>query len=111
MLDMNEIDRAIAELEAREITFTRCAKLADLYTIKSHVEGLAAPYEREYSRAAEPEPETRRAGVYGDSDFLGTVSGKEMAAAWSVMDELMDTLHVVNPKVYESVMRKIRNLQ
>jgi len=110
MLDMSEIDRAIAELEARDTTFSGCAKLADLYTIKSHVEGRAVPYEREYSRAAGPEPEARKTDVYGDSDFLEAVSDKDMASAWAVMDELMDTLHVVNPKVYESVMRKIREL-
>ena len=78
MLNMNEIDRAIEELEAREITFPRCAKLADLYTIKSYVEGPAAPYEREHSRAAGPELETKQADVYGDSDFLKAVSGKDM---------------------------------
>ncbi|WP_279280006.1 hypothetical protein [Pseudoflavonifractor sp. 524-17] len=35
---------------------------------------------------------------YGDSDFLRAVSGKPPSKAWMVMDELMDTLRVVNPR-------------
>ncbi len=46
----------------------------------------------------------------GDSDFLRAVQGKDTASAWGVMDNLMDTLKVVNQRVYESVMRKIRAL-
>lgn len=57
-----------------------------------------------------PGPETRWEDMYGDSDFLKAVFGKKASSAWTVMDELMDTLHVVNPKVYESVMRKIKEL-
>lgn len=109
MLDIREIDAAIAELEDREATFPRCAKLADLYTVRAHIMGQEPPYEREYSRAQGPDIKPQ-AEVYGNSDFLKAVSGKEMSAAWAVMDELMDTLHVVNPKVYDGVMRKINDL-
>ena len=49
-------------------------------------------------------------GLYGDSDFLHAVSGKDHAAAWSIMDELMEILRVVNPRAYESVLRKINRL-
>ena len=29
---------------------------------------------------------------------------------WNVIDELMDSLHIVNPRLYENIMRKLRNL-
>ena len=44
---------------------------------------------------------------YGDSDFLRAVSQKDPAHVWRVMDELMETLHIVEPRVYNSVMRKL----
>lgn len=44
--------------------------------------------------------------LYGDSDFLWAAAGKDPSAAWTVMDELMDTLCVVNPRAYKSVMWK-----
>lgn len=111
MLDMKEIDAAISRLESGETTFSGCAKLADLYTVRDHILGQEIPYEREYSQASGPEkPEDQKTDLYGDSDFLKAVSGKTSSNAWAIIDELMDTLHVVNPKVYDSVMRKIKAL-
>ena len=117
MLDEREIDAAIAELEYRESSFSNYAKLANLYTIKNQMQGnslqqfinsyAGASYERAYSSAAAPEAADVGSN---DSRFLKAVAGKEGKAAWAVMDELMDTLQVVNPRVYESVMRKINNL-
>ena len=49
-------------------------------------------------------------GEYGDSEFLIAVAGKDPAKAWSVVDELMDTLAMVNSKVYNSVMQKIKRV-
>lgn len=42
-----------------------------------------------------------------DSDFLRAVARVDPARAWEVMDELMDSLKVVNERVYNSVMRKL----
>lgn len=55
----------------------------------------------EYSAAPAP------VEVFGDSDFLRAVSAVEPSVAWAVMDELMDSLKVVNERVYNSVMRKL----
>lgn len=100
MLDAHELTLAIAELEAREASLSTCSKLADLYTVLDHL--------RPAGRSVEP---VRASPVeYGDSDFLKAVSKKDASGAWSVMDELMDTLRVVNPRVYDSVMRRIDRL-
>ena len=47
---------------------------------------------------------------YGGSEFLQALTGKPQRAVWVVMDELMDTLRVVNPRAYDGVMRKIGRL-
>lgn len=105
MLDLNEVERAIAELESGDTKFSVCAKLADLYAVRDHMREDRAYY----SMAPAPQiAETLDA--YGSSDFLKAVSGKEAASAWAIIDDLMDTLRVVNPKVYDGVMRKIRSL-
>lgn len=111
MLDVRELDEAIAELEAREPTFSSCSKLADLYTVRKHLFGPDDEYERSNSKASIQSKEPVQADVDGDSDFLRVVSGKNSAEAWAVMDDLMDTLHVANERVYDSVMRKMRGLQ
>lgn len=110
MLDRKEIDLEIARLEYGESSYPAYAKLADLYTIRDRMDRQErqVPYEASYSAA--PAEESSVVGDYGDSDFLRAVSGVDQRDAWAVMDDLMDTLHTVNPRVYEGVMRKIREV-
>lgn len=106
MLDAKEINAEIARLEYVESSYPNYAKLADLYIIRDRMEGNAAKplaYEQSYSAA----PAAVSAGITGDSDFLRMVSDKDQQKAWDIMDELMDTLKVVNQRTYDSVMRKI----
>ena len=98
MIDRKEIDRAIDELENKETTFSSCAKLADLYIIRDRI-GEAPRRTEAYSYDAGP--------VSGGSDFMTAASGKDYDKLLTVIDELMDTLSVANPRVYASVMRKI----
>ena len=107
--NLKEVEWAIAELENEESSKSGYLLLSALYNIRDRMRGESArPAESGYSKAASPGGETLER--YGQSDFLRAVSGKESAAAWAVMDELMETLQVVNPRAYGSVMRKLRNL-
>ena len=63
-----------------------------------------------YSAAPAQDLTTAPVGDYGDSDFLRAIVGRDPERAWSVMDELMDSLKIVNERVYNSVMRKIGQL-
>jgi len=114
MLDaqkMRELDIYISKLEFEDSSFDNYSKLASLYTIRNQqcrdIEGDT--YSRSYSQDAGPAP-MLTAGRYGDSDFLQAIADKNSAAAWAIMDDLMDTLRVVNTKVYNRVMNKIKNL-
>lgn len=107
--NLKEIEWAISELEKEESSFPVYAKLANLYTVRNEMLGLSAPQpQAAYSEPGRPASETL--GQYGDSDFLMVISGKDQAAAWKVMDELMDTLQVVNRRTYDGVMRKLDRL-
>ena len=48
--------------------------------------------------------------VSGDSEFLKAVKDKNSAAVWAILDDLLDTLKATAPRVYESVLRKIKEL-
>lgn len=114
MLDEAEIRKEIARLEYEESSYPNYAKLANLYVIRDKMRGAENARDKfvgYYSGAPAPmiaEPAT--VGEYGDSDFLLAVSGKDPAKAWTVVDELMDTLSLVNRRVYDSVLRKIKSL-
>lgn len=107
--NLKEIEWAIHELENQESSETRYSLLASLYTCRNEMLGLSAqqPQVMAYSEAPAPVEQLER---YGDSDFLRTVQGRDPGAAWAVIDELMETLRVVNPRAYESVMRKMQRL-
>lgn len=108
MLDAREIDSEIAKWEALESSYPNYAKLADLYVIRREMQKQDNPesaYSMEYSFSG-PQP----LESYGDSEFLQAVAGKDPAAVWEIMDDLMDTLRVVNPRVYDRVMGKIKAL-
>ena len=104
--NLKELDRAIEELEGQESSEQRYVLLAALYTCRNYMQGNvgAVPQNSAYSEMV---PAQETLGKYGDSDFLRAVEGKDPGKAWSVMDELMDTLSVVNQRAYESVMRNI----
>lgn len=107
MLDEREIRKEIARLEYEESSYRNYAKLADLYAIRREMHG-GSEIVGAYSAAAPPEPSERyTVGEYGDSAFLLAVSGKDPTRVWPIIDELMDTLSMVNKRVYDSVMRKI----
>lgn len=115
MVDVREIDGAIAEIENSELTMTRVKNLAALYVVKNQqiaeVSSAAKKARQQepvrYYEAAEP---STRAAV-GSSDFLRAVSNVDIAAALNVLDELMSALYVANSKVYNGVMRKLERLQ
>lgn len=108
MLDEREIRKEIARLEYEESSYPNYAKLADLYAIRREMRG-GNEFVGAYSAAAPPVAQ-ETVGEYGDSDFLLAVSGKDPAKAWAIVDELMDTLAMVNSKVYNTVMQKLQRI-
>lgn len=108
--NLKEIEWAISELEQEESSFPVYAKLANLYTVRNEMLGISAPQPQAvaYSKKATPAPEPP--ALYGGSDFLQAVAKIPASDAWAVMDELMETLQAVNPRVYASIMRKLHML-
>lgn len=111
MITEKDLLEAIAECQGqRNPNANTCIKLAAFYTILDHIrekqeEPIPQPM---YSFSAPPD------GVVsypGDSEFSSRINGIDSHRAWSIMDELMDTLSVINPRLYNGVMRKIEGEQ
>lgn len=104
-LNNKEVNAEIAIREVEDLNKSELATLANLYIVRQHL-GVEPTYERSYSKASSPVTYS----ISGDSEFLQTAQTKDLQSVMDVMDELMDTLMVVNRKVYDSVMRKIENI-
>ncbi len=108
--NLKEIEWAISELENQESSESQYALLAALYTCRNELTGASQQRPQISAYSEITAPAKREIETYGDSDFLQAVSGKDPAAAWRVMDEHMETLRVVNPRAYESVIRKLNKI-
>lgn len=100
MITKRELDGAIRECEDAPVSYQTCEKLATFYTIREH---LGAPTEAGHSYDA-----PHVIDDYGTSDFLQAIKGRPESEIWLVMDELMSTVLITNPRLYNGVMRKIR---
>lgn len=102
MITEKDLQEAIAECEGvRNPNASTCMKLAAFYTIKRELFG-----ERDqtpsYSYAA-----PQAVGYISGTEFAERISGLDPVDVMGVMDELMTTLQIVNPRLYDSVMRKL----
>lgn len=106
MVDENEVKRWIARLETEESSWTNYEKLAALYIIRNEHGGeqlQAKTPPMLYSAEPAPAKKIKPSG----SEFLKAVGNVAQDRAWEVMDELMDTLKIVNEKAYNSVLKKL----
>lgn len=114
MLDELEIRKEIARLEYEESSYPNYAKLATLYAIRAEMHKAEHPaeteiaplYQRRYSASPAPDA-SRTVGSYGDSEFLTAIADKTPVDVWRIVDELMQSLNVMQPRTYAAVMRKI----
>lgn len=101
MIAKTELEKAIDECEHLPISYQNCEKLATFYAIYDHLYAEKEPKEQKsvYTETVIDD--------YGDSEFFMTIQGKDSKEVWKVLDELMSTLQVVNPKLYNATLRKI----
>lgn len=89
----------------KDLTPDECIRLAAFYTILNCQYPLE-PTPQPMSMANEETIE-KTISVDGDSEFFTAIDGRNANEVWAVMGELMETLQVINPRLYEGVMRKI----
>lgn len=103
MITEQDLLEAIDECKKEKNPNARtCMMLAAFYIILDHMEDdVVLP---QYSYAVEPEDKV----TYNNrSEFAKQIHGKEMGKVLEVIDELMSTLKILHPKLYDGVMMKI----
>lgn len=103
MITEHDLQEAIAECEGqRNPTANTCMKLAAFYTIrdKMYPQDVSDPVPR-YSYAAD------RASYDSDTEFMRIARDLSTDKLFEVMDEIMATLSVLNPRLYQAAIRKM----
>ena len=105
MITERDLQEAIAECQGeRNPNAQTCIKLAAYYTILNEMTGHGQqPFSQGYSGAYHGS----EIDIKSESEFAHTVNGRDPVDVWPVVDELMQTLEVVNPRLYASVIKKL----
>ena len=102
MFSKIELMNAIDELEHAPATYQNAEKLAVFYLLFDHLYVEKEPVNR-----IEPVREVT-IDKYEGSEFFDAISSKDAAQVWGVLDELMATIQVLQPKLYQATIDKIR---
>lgn len=100
MIDLETIEREIDNLEHREASYRLCERLSWLYSVRDHL--IAKMYPQDENAAI-------KSALRG-SDFLDAANGKPYEDVLKVVDEHLETIRMLYPKTYESVIDRIRRL-
>lgn len=110
MITDKDLQEAIAEcLGQRNPNASTCIKLAAFYTIRRELFGEekeAGPLPG-YSYAMQTNPEPIIMNDSG-SEFAQAINGRIQAEVWPLMDEMMDTIQAIHPRLYNAVMDRLR---
>ncbi len=109
MITESDLRQAIAECQGeRNPNAHTCMKLAAFYTIQDHMQH-GAPDSSAASYAAAIEIQPREAITYlSGTEFSRAVHGKDAEQVLAVVDDLMNTLQAVCPRLYRITMRHFK---
>lgn len=117
MITEQDLQEAIAECEGQKNpNASTCIKLAAFYTIKEHMYGSGSvmpsvePY-KEIGYSYGSDSWNRSEGLveaHSGTEFSEVVNGMPQDYFLDIMDELISTLQIVQPRLYESVIRKLK---
>ena len=106
MIKEQDLLEAIAECQGERNPDARtCRNLAAFYTILDHIqerEKDTNSIEDGYSYAVAPSVEYK-----SNSDFFQYVADMDVNDILALFDEVMETLQIVNPRLYDSIVRKV----
>lgn len=111
MITEHDLQEAILECQGqRNPTATTCIKLAAFLIIKRELypEQEPEPFNEPPTVYSYAQPEPAGTVTYDSgTEFSELINGRNQEDVWPVIDELMDVLHAVNPRLYDGVMRKL----
>ena len=112
MIREEDLHEAIAEcLGKKNPDANTCIKLASFYTIldqlypKEIAEQVSDQMPVIPTQSFSPDPDI--IDYEGDSEFAQEIRGRSVSYIMPIIDELMQTLQVLQPRLYDAVMRRI----
>ena len=109
MITKDDLDAAIAECNGqRKPNADTCIKLASYYTIKDRLYPSqdAPQIQPAYSYAPPPTAESV-IDLDSGTEFSEALKGISPRDAWAKMDELVEALFALNPRLYQKLMRDL----
>jgi len=105
LITEKDLQEAIAECQGqRNPTASTCIKLAAFYTIRRELFGEDKEMLPGYSFQAGPSVIENDSGT----EFAQAINGRKQEDFWPLMDEMMDTIHAIHPRLYRAVMDRLR---
>lgn len=117
MITEKEVAQAIDECMREPVTGNKRAVLADLIIIQDYLFGdptraqevpLSIPMQS-YSAPPLEQVETI-VETNGDSEFLKAVDGRKAERVWKLMDELVEAVKILHPRMYTTFIDKAQDL-
>ena len=118
MITEKEVAQAIDECMREPVTGSKRSALADLIIIQDYLFGestrTAEPQYMSFNSYSAPLPQTEQVETYvetnGDSELLKAVDGKRADRLWRLMDEFVEAVKILHPKMYSAFIDKIQDL-
>ena len=101
MYTVSELDEAINDLNNGAHTISNVSKLASVYTVLDHL----------YPTERENQLRETIIDKYGNTDFLNEVAGKPARDVWLLVDDLVQTLAIINPKLLDNFLNKLSEIK
>lgn len=109
MITEKDLQEAIAECQGvKNPTSNTCIKLAAFLIIREHLFGEKTQKESEPVMPRYSFASGNKIFCSGDSEFAQLVNGKNQDDVMPVLEELVETIRAINPRLYAGVIRKLQ---
>ena len=117
MITEKEVAQAIEECMREPVNGNKRAVLADLIIIQDYLFGESMQ-EREVPQAMPMQsysaPQIEQVEKYietkCDSEFLKAVDGRKADKVWKLIDELVEAVKILHPRMYTTFIDKVQDL-
>ena len=117
MITEKEIAQAIEECMREPVTGNKRAVLADLIIIQDYLFGeptraqeVPQPMPMQSYSAHPIEQVETYIETTGDSEFLRAVDGRKSDKVWKLIDELVEAIKILHPRMYTTFIDKVQDL-
>ena len=117
MITEKEVAQAIEECMRDPITGNKRAVLADLIIIQDYLFGKptrAKEVQQPMPMQSYSAPPMEQVEIYVetncDSEFLKVVNGRKAERVWKLIDELVEAVKILHPRMYTTFIDKVQDL-